>query len=163
MCRNSHVPLLCGPVRRQCNSLHRVRLAENDCCSLCMQLASLITHTPLPPVPSKALTRSSWPVGVLPGLHTAARDQIVPECACKWQTRQLQQQLARNVQTCARQHKGDARRAKGTHPSSAAATTTADAAGLLQALVQLASRSTIMLGSHQAYVSAFIAGPYADQ
>jgi hypothetical protein len=68
--------------------------------------------------------------------------------------------LARNVVAYARGPKSSSRRSKRSsgppqEPTSAAAgsAAAADVSGLLQALVQLASRSTIMLGSYQAYVS----------
>jgi hypothetical protein len=81
-----------------------------------------------------------------------ALDQIVPECACTRQTRELQQLTYGNVRAYSRRQKSAGRRAKesGQAPT---ATTAADAVGLLQVLVQLASRTTIILGSHQAYVS----------
>lgn len=89
--------------------------------------------------------------------RSVSRDQSTPERRCRLQTQQPHQSLNRNVIVNARRGKGDSKRDRinGSQkpPAGTAAGSPTDSAGLLQALVQLASRSTIMLGSHQAYVS----------
>lgn len=139
--------------------------------SLCRDLFARLASTGLPymrPSPlsscnaySDLSKQLSFPqISARPRKLCPAVDQAVPECACKQQTRELQQVLARNVVAHARGAKGSSRRSNRSsgppqEPTAAAAgsAAAADVSGLLQALVQLASRSTIMLGSYQAYVS----------